>query len=94
MTTDLFIRSAKKVAIQELIRNEHAAPNTLDGSNIELVWYNHTLGNKKCLLYITNMSNLYVEVTHDSNKNSLYVDIYEQKSNTSYDVENILKSLK
>ena len=49
---------------------------------LELVWFAHELGFKKCTLYAEKLGNYYPEVTYNRDKNELYVDIYHKESNS------------
>lgn len=93
MSSEKFIRAAKKITMHELVKHDYRGANKIGTSDIEVVWYNHTLGNKKCLLYIHTMSDRYVEVTYNNNKDELYVDIYKHKSNAKYSGQNIIESM-
>lgn len=46
--------------------------------DIQLVWFTHTLGNKKCCLYISSMDTIYAEVTYSKEHDALWVDIYKK----------------
>lgn len=46
--------------------------------DLQLVWFCHLVGNKKCLLYCPEMGNLYAEVTYVRDGNIMYVDLYEK----------------
>ena len=50
--------------------------------DLELVWFAHELGFKKCTLYAEKLGNYYPEVTYNRDKNEIYVDIYLKQTNT------------
>lgn len=49
---------------------------------LDMVWFAHELGFKKCTLYAEKLGHYYPEVTYNRDKNELYVDIYLKQSNT------------
>lgn len=46
--------------------------------DLQLVWFSHTLRNKKCMLYAPEMDDLYAEVTYSNNSMMMFVDIYKK----------------
>ena len=49
---------------------------------LEMVWFAHELGYKKCTIWGEPMGNKYAEVTYNRDKDEMYVDIYQKISNT------------
>ena len=49
---------------------------------LEMVWFAHELGYKKCTIWGEPMGDKYAEVTYNRDKDEMYVDIYEKISNT------------
>ena len=49
---------------------------------LEMVWFAHELGYKKCTIWGEPMCNKYAEVTYNRDKDEMYVDIYQKISNT------------
>ena len=49
---------------------------------LEMIWFAHELGYKKCTIWGEPMGNKYAEVTYNRDKDEMYVDIYEKISNT------------
>ena len=47
-----------------------------DISALELVWFTHVLGNKKCLIWGRPMGAMYAEVTYNKETGEMYVDVY------------------
>jgi hypothetical protein len=68
----------EKVA-KELVAKEVAALHGLEVSpdDMEIVWFAHELGNKKCTIFSREMP-FYPEVTFDARSNDCYVDIYKK----------------
>lgn len=58
-------------------------------NEIDIVWFAHTLGFKKCTIWGKPMENEYAEVTYNRDKNEMYVDIYQKVSNTKIVGEDI-----
>lgn len=52
--------------------------NDLRIEDIQLVWFTHTLGNKKCCLYAPGMGTSYAEVTYSKEQDVMWVDIYDK----------------
>ena len=50
--------------------------------HLEMVWFAHELGYKKCTIWGEPMGNKYAEVTYNRDKDEMYVDIYQKISNT------------
>lgn len=79
MTSSEFEKIAK-VQVTKIMKEKYdieVAPEEL-----ELVWFAHELGFKKCTLYAKGLGNYYPEVTYNRDKNELYVDIYHKESNS------------
>ena len=49
---------------------------------LEMIWFAHELGYKKCTIWGEPMGNKYAEVTYNRDKDEMYVDIYQKISNT------------
>lgn len=78
MTTNEFISYARN-AVAKVMEKQHGVD--IDPQSLELVWYAHELGHKKCTLYGKAMGLFYAEVTFNFYTENMYVDIYEKKSN-------------
>lgn len=69
-----FEQTAMRIVVDMLAkRGIEAEPNDL-----QLVWYAHVIGNKKCLIYGECMANLYAEVTYALDTDIFYVDLYQK----------------
>ena len=75
MTSYDFEKAAKNAVIQTL--NENISIDQLD-----LVWFAHELGYKKCTIWGQPMGNKYAEVTYDRDKDEINVDIYQKIRST------------
>lgn len=64
--------------------NDHV--NVTDGKRLTMddvfvVWFAKTLQNWKCLVSTTVPDGMYYEVTHNGDKNEIYVDVYKKWEN-------------
>lgn len=80
MTSQEFEKAAKNAVIKVLGED-------IEISQLELVWFAHELGYKKCTIWGVPMGNRYAEVTYNRDKNEMYVDIYKKVSNTRIPAE-------
>lgn len=78
MTSYEFEKAAKN-AVMEYLRDNYI-PVTID--QLDLVWFAHELGYKKCTIWGVPMGSKYAEVTYNRDKNEMYMDIYQKISNT------------
>lgn len=79
MTSYEFEKVAKN-AVVKLMKEKHNIDLTVQ--ELDLVWFAHELGYKKCTLYAKALGHYYPEVTYNRDKDELYVDIYLKQSNT------------
>ena len=70
-----FEKAAKNAVIKVLNEN-------INISELDLVWFAHELGYKKCTIWGQPMGDRYAEVTYNRAKDEIYVDIYKKISNT------------
>ena len=70
-----FEKAAKNAVIKVLNEN-------INISELDLVWFAHELGYKKCTIWGQPMGDRYAEVTYNRDKDEMYVDIYKKISNT------------
>lgn len=78
MTDEKFIKFSKAAVKKNY-------PN-MDDEAIHLVWFSKSLKNFKGLFVTDAMDSKIYEVTYNGEKNEIYLDIYEKKSNKVYDV--------
>lgn len=81
MTSTKFEELAKYYVAKEMKSNFNIEVNA---SELELVWFAHELGNKKCTIWGNQMGEYYAEVTYNNNFVETYVDIYCKVSHTSF----------
>ena len=74
MTSYDFEVAAKNAVIDMLARRGIEA----EIDDLQLVWFTHLLGNKKCMIYGPVMANLYAEVTYSHESYMVYVDLYQK----------------
>lgn len=79
MTSYEFEKLAKNEVIKIMKENYDIE---LSIEELDIVWFAHELGFKKCTLYAEKLGHYYPEVTYNRDKNELYVDIYLKQSNT------------
>lgn len=72
MTSNEFEVAAKNVVINMLAKRGLEAK--ID--DLQLVWFTHLLGNKKCMIYGPVMANLYAEITYARDSQMVYADLY------------------
>ncbi len=78
MTSYEFEVAAKNAAIETI---KYRYNIDVDIKEINLVWFTHLLGNKKCMLYAWQIETAYIEVTYSKEKDEMYVDVYEKALN-------------
>lgn len=81
MTSSEFEKAAKNAAVK-VMREKHGVEVSFE--NLQLVWFAHELGHKKCTLYAPELGKYYLEVSFNSLTNVIYVDVYFKMSNTYY----------
>ena len=85
MTSYEFEKAAKNAVISSL--NEMDKFNNVDIkiNDLDMVWFAHTLGYKKCTIYSKLMNDYYAEVTYNRGSSKMYVDIYKKVKNKAID---------
>ena len=76
MTSYEFEKVAKNAVIDVLSDDMNFMNITID--QLDLVWFAHELGYKKCTIWGQPMGNRYAEVTYNRDKDEMYVDIYQK----------------
>ena len=79
MTSYEFEKVAKNAVIEVLLPDIEI---TID--QLELVWFAHELGYKKCTIWGKPMGYIYAEVTYNRDKDEIYVDIYQKLCNRKF----------
>lgn len=74
MTSYEFEVAAKNVVIDMLARRGIECKI----EDLNLVWFTHLLGNKKCMVWGEPMANLYAELTYARDSNMVYADLYQK----------------
>ena len=89
MTSNEFLNAAKNAVIKVALEQFSV---TVDFNSLQLVWFTHALGYKKCMffapelvMYTPESAVYYVEVTYNLAKKEMYVDFYAKKSNTVFE---------
>lgn len=68
---------AAKNAVIDALKDFHIEATIAD---LQLVWFAHLIGNKKCMVWGPPMKSMYAEVTYSIESGMVYVDMYEKKS--------------
>ena len=79
MTSYEFEKAAKNAVIKVLSDDVNFMNITID--QLDLVWFAHELGYKKCTIWGKPMGTRYAEVTYNRDKDEMYVDIYQKITN-------------
>lgn len=74
MTSYEFEKTAKNIVIDMLAKRGIEAKI----EDLQLVWFTHLLGNKKCMIYGECMANLYAEITYAWDSQMVYADMYQK----------------
>jgi len=74
MTSYEFEVAAKNVVIEMLAKRGIEAKI----EDLNLVWFTHLLGNKKCMIWGEPMANLYAEITYAQDSHMVYADLYQK----------------
>lgn len=69
-----FEKAAKRIVIDMLARRGTEAKI----EDLNLVWFSHLLGNKKCMVWGEPMANLYAEITYAQDSQMIYADLYQK----------------
>jgi hypothetical protein len=74
MTSYEFEVAAKNAVIEML------AKRGIDAKieDLQLTWFTHLLGNKKCMIWGEPMANLYAEITYARDSQITYCDLYQK----------------
>lgn len=78
MTSYEFEVAAKNAVIKTW---DAAFDETIRIDELELVWFAHLLGYKKCFVWGKPMGTIYAEITYNRDKNEIYVDLYKKMLN-------------
>jgi len=80
MTSYEFEKAAKNAVIEMIAKR--GIETSIE--ELQLVWFAHLLGNKKCMVYGPCMANLYAEVTYSDFSDMMYVDLYQKMDHRGY----------
>ena len=80
MDTEKFHALAKEGLVKKIAESFPEEGVTV--SDIYVVWTCKILQNNKAMLSTDKLHGHYYEVTHNGDKNELYIDMYEKASNT------------
>lgn len=80
MMNDFMIQRAKELAAKAINENAGSALTSPE----DIVWFSKTLQNWKALVSTDTIHGIYVEVTHNGDKNETYCDVYKKQLNICY----------
>lgn len=85
MGNTVFVDLCKRQVVQYLRDKEHIY---LTDSDVYVVWLTKVLQNNKALLSVNPIMSkgMYFEITHDGDKNKLYIDAYKKESNIEFEL--------
>lgn len=75
MDNTVFVDLCKRQVVQYLRDKEHVY---LSDSDVYVVWLTKVLQNNKALLSSSYDDGMYFEITHDGDKDKLYIDAYKK----------------
>ncbi len=78
MTSYEFEKAAKNAVVKIMAEQFGLKVSFHD---LQMVWFAHELGYKKCTLYAPELGHYYPEVTYNLAKDEMYVDIYRKEYN-------------
>lgn len=94
MGNDKFIELCKKIVVDYF--NSQADSTDKNGriteDNVFIVWSVKVLQNNKALLSTTVSDGMYYEITHNGDKNEIYVDAYKKWKNYAIKVEELINN--
>lgn len=79
MTSYEFEKAAKIAVVRALYEKDIMVRM----EDLQLVWFCHLVGNKKCLIYCPEMGCYYAEVTWHLDHQTMYVDLYQKVEHRS-----------
>lgn len=88
MGNDKFLKLCKAIVVKYF--NEHADKTDkkqITEDDVFVVWSCKTLQNNKALVSTTVSDGMYYEITHNGDKNEIYVDAYKKWENFAVKVE-------
>lgn len=81
MNSDEFFIKAKDLVRSYALEHLDKSDVIKTLPEVYIVWFNYTLGNMKALLSTTLLDGMYYEVTYNSEKKELYLDVYKKFEN-------------
>lgn len=82
MSNNVFMNKCKEIVVDYF--NSHADKTDnrkITADDVFVVWCCKTLQNNKALLSTTVSDGMYYEITHNGDKNEIYVDVYKKWEN-------------
>lgn len=92
MDSDKFINIARAIVVEHIQGSEgNYLRKKFIEENTYVVWLSKTLQNNKAMIGTTLKDDVYYEVTHNGDKEEIYLDSYRKEHNEVYDISNIDK---
>ena len=85
--TKEFVNRSKKLIVDYINDNRDVADSkemTVD--DVYVVWISKVLQNNKALLSTTSSDGMYYEITHNGDKDEIYLDAYKKWENIAYKI--------
>lgn len=82
MGNNVFMNKCKEIVVDYFNSNADKTDNRkITADDVFVVWCCKTLQNNKALLSTTVSDGMYYEITHNGDKNEIYVDAYKKWEN-------------
>lgn len=82
MDNEKFVALAKSSIVKAYNNRKGSLAKPITEENLYIVWLTKALQNNKALLATDiNCDGLYFEVTHNGDKNEIYLDVYKKQEN-------------
>lgn len=89
MSNDKFEKICKEIVVNYFNEKvEKTDRKTITQADVYIVWSCKTLQNNKALVSTNVSDGMYYEITHNGDKNEIYVDAYKKWENFVIKVEN------
>lgn len=92
MSNDKFLNLCKKIVVDYFNgRSDKTDKFEITEDDVFIVWSCKTLQNNKALVSTTVSDGMYYEITHNGDKNEVYVDAYKKWQNFAVNVGTVSK---
>lgn len=85
--TKEFVNRSKKLIVEYVNKNRDVTDSKeITEDDVYVVWISKVLQNNKALLSTTLSDGMYYEITHNGDKNEIYLDAYKKWENIAYKI--------